>query len=88
MVSEEHKARFDEAGNHLYFTEVPTPGIKGTAGGKNKVSVLNLNSMKVTLINQGDPEPQDIAVDNRGQVYWTCRTAGVIVRAIRELVVA
>lgn len=71
----------DEMGK-LYFTEVPTPGVPGSQGGQNKVWRLNLRSMTLTLIDEGDPEPTDVAVSASGQnVYWTCTSAGVIVRA-------
>lgn len=71
----------DRKGEKLYFTEVPTPGVPGSAGGGNKVSVLDLRSNRVTVINAGDPEPTDIAVNDKGDVYWTCTSAGVIVEA-------
>jgi hypothetical protein len=37
--------------------------------------------MQVSVINQGDPEPTDVAVARNGRVYWTCTVAGVIVEA-------
>lgn len=71
----------DEVGN-LYFTEVPTPGVPGSMGGQNAVWKLHLASMTLALIDEGDPEPTDIAVSASGQnVYWTCTSAGVIVQA-------
>lgn len=66
---------------HLYFTEVPTPGKSGANGGKNKVSKLNLASGKITVIDKGDPDPIDVTAHPDGTVYWTCRSAGVIVEA-------
>lgn len=71
-------------GNRLYWTEVPTPGVSGANGGRNKVWELNLNNMKKTLVNAGDPEPTDITVDRDGRLYWTCTSAGVIVEARRD----
>ena len=66
----------------LYFTEVPTPGVSGANGGKNKVSVLKLSTGAVTVIDEGDPDPVDVTVAPFGStVYWTCRSAGVIVEA-------
>jgi DNA-binding beta-propeller fold protein YncE len=71
----------DEVGN-LYFTEVPTPGVPGSMGGENAVWKLHLDTMTLSLIDDGDPEPTDVAVSPSGQnVYWTCTSAGVIVRA-------
>ncbi len=71
----------DRAGANLYFTEVPTPGVSGADGGRNKVSVLNLRSGQLRRIHVGDPEPTDVAVAPNGSVYWTCTSAGVIVEA-------
>lgn len=73
----------DHKGEHLYFTEVPTPGVPGSAGGRNKVSRLDLRTHDVTVIHSGDPEPTDVAVARNGNVYWTCTSAGVIVEARR-----
>jgi streptogramin lyase len=70
----------DYLGN-LYFTEVPTPGVSGANGGLNKVSKLKLSSGQITLIDAGDPDPIDVAAHPNGTVYWTCRSAGVIVEA-------
>jgi streptogramin lyase len=70
----------DYLGN-LYFTEVPTPGVSGANGGLNKVSKLKLSTGAITLIDAGDPDPIDVAAHPDGTVYWTCRSAGVIVEA-------
>lgn len=71
----------DRKGRGLYFTEVPTPGVAGADGGRNRVSVLDIDSGRVRVINAGDPQPTDIAVAPNGRVYWTCTSAGVIVEA-------
>ena len=68
-------------GTLLYWTEVPTPGVGGAAGGQNKVWELNLRTKVKTLVHSGDPEPTDVTVDRDGAVYWTCSSAGVIVEA-------
>ncbi len=73
----------DHRGEKLYFTEVPTPGVAGNAGGMNKVSVYDLDEAELWVVNMGDPEPTDIAVARNGRVYWTCSSAGVIVEARR-----
>ncbi len=74
----------DYRGN-LYFTEVPTPGVSGANGGRNKVSMLKLSTGAITVINEGDPDPIDVTVAPFGStVYWTCRSAGVIVEAKRK----
>ena len=71
----------DSKGRNLYFTEVPTPGVSGTNGGKNKVSKYDLRSSQLSVIHLGDPQPTDVAVASDGSVYWTCTSAGVIVEA-------
>ena len=58
----------------VYFTQVPAPGV---AGGMNGV-FSSVNGANVQTINMGEPEPVDVAVSANGDVYWTCRTAGVI----------
>ncbi|MSU58422.1 MAG: hypothetical protein EXS35_09625 [Pedosphaera sp.] len=65
----------------LYFTEVPTPGVAGSQGGENRVSVLNLDCMQLETVNEGDPQPTDITVAPNGRVFWTCTSAGVVVEA-------
>jgi hypothetical protein len=70
----------DYRGN-LYFTEVPTPGVSGANGGRNKVSMLKLSTGAITVIDEGDPDPIDVTASVFGTVYWTCRSAGVIVEA-------
>ena len=71
----------NRCGKKLYWTEVPTPGVGGGAGGLNKVWELNLRTNVKTLVHSGDPEPTDITVDRDGTLYWTCSSAGVIVEA-------
>lgn len=70
------------AGRHtfLLFTQVPTPGVPGDKGGRNSVDVLNVNSGRIRTLHKGDPEPLNISFGPRGAVYWTCRSAGVILR--------
>jgi len=66
----------------IYFTEIPNPGVPGTMGGKNRVSRFDPSTNSLTLISVGEPEPYDVAVTADGSsVYWTCTTAGVIIRA-------
>jgi sugar lactone lactonase YvrE len=59
----------------IYFTEIPTPGV---GGGLNAVKELNLHTNIVTTLHQGEPEPTNIAFDHDGTLYWTCKSAGVI----------
>jgi DNA-binding beta-propeller fold protein YncE len=71
----------DQHRGSLYFTEVPTPGVPGSQGGRNRVSVLHLECMQLETVDEGDPEPTDISVAPNGRVFWTCTSAGVIVEA-------
>jgi hypothetical protein len=64
--------------NNVYYTTLPTPGVPGSMGGGNTVSVFN-GSMSTVLV-PGDPEPTDIAVDGFANLYWTCHSAGVILK--------
>jgi sugar lactone lactonase YvrE len=73
----------DHKGETLVFTEVPTPGVSGANGGRNRVRAMNLRTGAVRSINEGDPEPTDVAVARNGSIYWTCTSAGVIVEAKR-----
>jgi glucose/arabinose dehydrogenase len=61
----------------VYFTEVPEPG---TGGGANGVSSLDLDTGVVTRLHSGEPEPTHIAIDRDGDLYWTCKSAGVVLR--------
>ena len=63
-----------------FFTEVPTPGTSGANGGENKVSVYLECIGQTFVLDEGDPQPTDVAVDLFGNIYWTCTSAGVIVR--------
>ena len=66
----------------LYWTEVPTPGVSGANGGRNRVVRYTPSTDKTVVINSGDPEPYDVTVSPFGdEVFWTCRSAGVILRA-------
>ena len=71
----------DDRRGRLYFTEVPTPGVSGANGGFNRVLAIDLDTDEVEVVNEGDPEPTDIAVAANGSVFWTCTSAGVIVQA-------
>ncbi len=71
----------DEVRKRLYFTEVPTPGVAGSDGGMNRVSVINLETGLLEVVDEGDPEPTDITVAPNGSILWTCSSAGVIVSA-------
>lgn len=73
----------DHQGKNLYWTEVPTPGVPGSMRGRNRVSELDLETMSISVVDIGDPEPTDITVAPNGNLYWTCSSAGVIVEAER-----
>ena len=74
-----------DAHGAIYFTEVPTPGMNAMNGGRNRVTRYVPATQTLTLIDFGDPEPFDVAVSSDGNtVYWTCTSANVIVRAVRN----
>lgn len=55
---------------NVYFTQLPTPGVNGDNGGRNRVSVYDGNN--IFDLSSGEPEPTDVAVDDDGTAYWTC----------------
>ena len=61
----------------LYYSEVPDVGEPGAG---NTVKRLDLKTGTSTTISEGEPYPINIALDRRGNVYWTCKTAGVILK--------
>lgn len=61
--------------SRIFFTEIPTPGV---GGGLNAVKELDLHSGSIVTLHQGEPEPVNIAIDHSDVLYWTCKTAGVI----------
>ena len=72
----------DPSEDILYFTEVPTPGVSGEAGGLNTVNALDLATLKRTVIHQGDPQPAGIAVAANGNIYWTSASRGLVMTAV------
>lgn len=75
----------DRRGN-VYFTLVPTPGV---GGGANSVAVVSVyNPTVVTTLSMGEPEPSDVAASDDGVLYWTCKTAGVILTRNRNGVIS
>ena len=69
----------------IFFTQLPTPGVPGSMGGRNKVSMRDFRTGAIVHITMGEPEPTNIAVDNRGAIYWTCRSANVILTHFRGM---
>ena len=68
----------------IYYTEVPTPGVMGEES-ENRVVMFNPRNGKEVVISTGEPEPADVSVSLTGhRIYWTCKTAGVIIRATRK----
>lgn len=72
-----------KSNNILYFSEVPTPGVSGMNGGENKVKRLKISNRGIRTISEGEPYPSNLAVDCQGKVFWTCKTAGVILQYTR-----
>ena len=77
-----------EGSKTLYITQLPTPGVAGPAGGMNRVDKITLASGRITNLTMGEPEPTNLALDKRGQLYWTCKSAGVILERSRNGAVA
>ena len=71
----------DRWGN-IFYTLLPTPGVPGTGGGSNSVVVFDGHANHV--LHMGEPEPQDIAVSRKGDLYWTCKSAGVILEQDKD----
>lgn len=69
-----------EGSEVLYFTLVPTPGVPGS----NSVARLDLETGVVETLHSGEPEPRNIVEDRQGNLYWTCTSAGVILRRTEE----
>ena len=70
-----------EGSETVYFTLIPTPGV---GGGANGVSKLDLETGNITALHVGEPEPTNIVVDRQGDLYWTCKSAGVILKQTEE----
>ena len=66
------------ANTSLFYSEVPTPGVSGANGGMNSISQLDLWSNRISMLHMGEPEPLNLTVAPNLNLYWTCRTAGVI----------
>ncbi|MEO7453383.1 MAG: hypothetical protein ABIV13_01315 [Fimbriimonadales bacterium] len=71
---------------NVYFTQVPTPGVPGNMGGMNTTNLFDGKSIQT--LTMGEPEPTDIVVDRQGTSYWTCKSAGVILKRTRRGVVS
>ena len=64
-----------EGSETIYFSQVPTQGVPG---GANSVVKFDLDTGQFTVLHQGEPEPTNLALDRNGNLYWTCKSAGVI----------
>lgn len=69
-----------EGSEVLYFTQVPTPGVPGS----NSVARLDLETGVVEILHRGEPEPRNIVQDKEGTLYWTCTSAGVVLRQTED----
>lgn len=59
----------------LYFSEVPHPGVPNAG---NAVKKFDLEDCVITTLHVGEPEPVNLALDRHDNLYWTCKSAGVI----------
>lgn len=71
----------DPEGTLVAYTEVPTPGVDGAAGGRNAVTLVDLRTNQRTVIDRGDPEPVAVAVGRDGTVVWASATRGRVMMA-------
>lgn len=62
----------------LFITQLPTPGLSGPKGGSNTVDRIKLGTGSLVNLTKGEPEPTNLALDKQGTLYWTCKSAGVI----------
>lgn len=65
-------------GAWVVLSEIPTPGVPGDMGGRNRVLLVNLETGVQEELSFGEPEPLNLDVDRFGNAFWTCKTAGVI----------
>ncbi len=77
-----------EGSKSLYITQLPTPGVAGPNGGMNRVDKVQLGSGRIINLTMGEPEPTNLALDQHGHLYWTCKSAGVILERNRRGTVA
>ena len=63
--------RFDPAGGVEQFSAI--------------VQSLKAKNKNVVVVSAGDPNPANISTDLYGNVYWTCESAGVIVRRTTKI---
>lgn len=68
----------------LFITQIPTPGVGGRDGGSNTVDMIKLDDGAVVNLTRGEPEPTNLALDKHGTLYWTCKSAGVILERSRR----
>jgi DNA-binding beta-propeller fold protein YncE len=68
----------------LFITQLPTPGVSGRMGGRNTVDKILLGSGRITNLTTGEPEPTNLTLDKHGTLYWTCKSAGVILERNRQ----
>ena len=68
----------------LYITQLPTPGVPGPMGGENTVDRIKLGSGQIVNLTTGEPEPTNLALSKKGELYWTCKSAGVILERNRK----
>lgn len=68
----------------LFITQLPTPRVSGRNGGRNTVDMIKLGQGGIQNLTTGEPEPTNLALDKHGNVYWTCKSAGVILERSRN----
>jgi DNA-binding beta-propeller fold protein YncE len=54
----------------------------------NSIQKLDLRTGAVSPVNTGEPEPTNLALSEDGDLYWTCKSAGVILERSAAGVIA
>src|SRR5262249_32172349 len=62
----------------VFFSQLPSPGVPRSIGGSNTVNALDVPGGEMLTIATGEPEPTFLALNKQHRLYWTCKSAGVI----------
>ncbi len=68
----------------LFITQLPTPRVNGMNGGSNTVDMIKLDEGVIKNLTTGEPEPTNLTLDKHGTLYWTCKSAGVILERSKK----
>jgi len=71
----DHPSGITAAGKFIFFTTIGDPG---NHSDKNKI--WSYDGVDLKELTNGEPAPTDIAIGPDHSLYWTCNTAGVIIK--------